>query len=100
MRAYRAVTEMAMNDWCDCVIRAMWEWYREEAADREWVVRDAFWVAQERYGIRTARDIPCEYVTRPIREQIEAAVDYCVGDGYIGGLTSGRLKLRCNYSES
>ena len=99
VRAYRAVAEMGASDWCDCVVRAMWDWYRDESAEREWVVRDAFEVARERYGIRTATDTPCTNITAAIRERIEAAVDRCIGEGYVARLASGRLKLHCEYAE-
>lgn len=97
VRAYRAVTEMTLTDWGDCVIRTMREWYPDGAGTREWVIRDAFKMACERYGIRTAAGNPCEKITRRIRDQIELAIDQCIGDGYIGSVTEG-LELQCDYS--
>lgn len=97
VRAYRRVDEMATSDWCDCVIRAMRNRWYDEAAMGEWVVRGAFEMACERYGIRTATDTPCERLTQPIRDDIEAAIDRCVGDGYIGGSNSEGMTLQCGY---
>ncbi len=99
VRGYRPVADMAMPDWCDCIVRTMRDWYPDGAGAREWVVRDAFEMARDRYGIQTAGDTPCEIITQKIRERIEAAVDRCLADGYVGRSGSEGMVLECDYSE-
>ena len=91
VRAFKRTSDMTADDWADCTIRAFAE-HERLAANREDIVRHAFRVARDRYGIDAER------LRQPIRKCIERAIANCTDEGLLKRQRN-TLILKASYAE-
>ncbi|MYD97495.1 MAG: hypothetical protein F4X98_08930 [Gammaproteobacteria bacterium] len=91
VRAYCRFSDMAREDWRDCVLKVM-SWY-DAAVERDAVIREAFDDARERFGIERTN------LVKAVEGPIRSAINSCIRKGYVMREGPDRLVMLARYSD-